>query len=104
MGFLYLLCKPQVLNDSPYLGASESSVLAPTMRQSGRWAILADRAARTCARELHVRTLGTVGLIVLAKRRGLTRSARDAITKVSDAGCWLSAEVARADHIESAEG
>lgn len=85
------------------LGVGESSVLAHAMRQHGMWAILDDRAARTCARTLQIRTPGTVGMIVLAKRRGLIPSARDALAKVTDAGCWLSADVVRAALIESAE-
>ena len=32
-------------------------------------------------------------MILLAKRRGLIDSARVAITKISDAGCWLSADL-----------
>lgn len=47
------------LNAAWDLGAGESSVLAHAMRQHGRWAILDDRAARTCARALRVRTRGS---------------------------------------------
>lgn len=85
------------------LGAGESSVLEYAMRQPDLWAILDDRAARACARTLQVRTLGTVGLIVLAKRRGLIPSAQDALRKVANAGCWLSADVVQAALIEAAE-
>ena len=85
------------------LGAGEASVLAHAMNDSDVWAILDDRAARTCARALQIRTLGTVGLIVLAKRRGLIGSARDALAQVTDAGCWISADLVRAALIEAAE-
>ena len=36
--------------------------------------VLDDRAARNCAKSLQIRTLGTVGVILLAKRRGLIDS------------------------------
>lgn len=85
------------------LGAGESSVLAYALNQHGVWAMLDDRAARSCARTLQIRTLGTVGLIVLAKRRGLIPSARKALANVTDAGCWLAPDVVRAALIEAAE-
>ena len=85
------------------LGAGESSVLAYAWNQPEVWAILDDRAARSCARTLRIRTLGTVGVIVLAKRRGLIPSARKALANMTDAGCWLSPDLVWAALIEAAE-
>ena len=65
--------------------------------------LLDDRAARNCARALQIRTLGTVGVILLAKRRGLISSAGVALTKIPDAGCWLSADLLQTALVEAGE-
>ena len=85
------------------LDAGESCVLAQTLLMRGSRALLDDRAARNCAKALQIRTLGTVGVILLAKRRGLIDSARVAITKISDAGCWLSADLVHTAMLEAGE-
>jgi len=49
-----------------------------------------DQAARRCARILDIRTLGTGGMLVLAKRRGLIISVADCLNHLREAGLWLS--------------
>ena len=65
--------------------------------------MLDDRAARNCAQALQIRLLGTVATIVLAKRRGLTPSVKIALTRMSDAGCWLSEDLVQAALREAGE-
>lgn len=72
------------------LGAGESAVLSVALVETDCRALVDDRAARRCAKTIGVRTLGTGGLLVLAKRRGLVTSVAGAIRKLSDAGLWLS--------------
>ena len=85
------------------LGAGESSVLALALNHEGTRAVLDDRAARNCAQALQILVLGTVGTIVLAKRRGLTPSVKIALTRMSDAGCWLSEDLVQAALREAGE-
>jgi predicted nucleic acid-binding protein len=72
------------------LGAGESSVLAFALKSPGCWAVIDDREARRCATSLGCRHTGTVGVIVLAKKRGNITSVRDSLMKLQNAGLWLS--------------
>jgi predicted nucleic acid-binding protein len=56
------------------LGAGESAVLSFALANPTYRAIVDDTAARRCAQTLGIKTLGSGGLIVLAKRRGLITS------------------------------
>ncbi len=53
------------------LGNGESAVFSYAVRTSGFRALVDDLAARRCARAFGIQTMGTGGLLVLAKRRGL---------------------------------
>ena len=53
-------------------------------------AIIDDAEARRCARTLGISTLGTGGLLVLAKRRGLISSLSETLDAMKNAGLWLS--------------
>lgn len=86
------------------LDAGESSALAQALRMNDARVLLDDRAARNCAKALQIRTLGTAGVILLAKRRGLISSAKAALTEISDAGCWLSADLRQMVLVEAGEG
>jgi len=72
------------------LGAGESTVLSFALENPTYRAVIDDRAARRCARSLSIATLGTGGVIVLAKRRGLIASVTESLKKLQDAGLWLS--------------
>ncbi len=52
-----------------------------------------DRAARRCAETLNIKTLGTGGILVLAKRRGLIQNVSLELKKLTGAGLWLSDEI-----------
>lgn len=72
------------------LGKGESQVLSLALKNSDCAAIVDDRAARRCGQALGVRTIGTGGLLILAKRRGLIPSISPGIQALRDAGLWLS--------------
>ena len=89
----WLRCVEQEINPvvgSWDLGAGESSVLSFTMGNPTYRALIDDGAARRCARSLGISIIGTGGVLVLAKRRGLITSATQAIQRVRDAGLWLA--------------
>jgi predicted nucleic acid-binding protein len=81
------------------LGEGESSVLAFALKSPDYWAVIDDREARRCATSLGCHHTGTVGVIVLAKKRGNITSVRDSLMKLQNASLWLSetfiAEVCR---------
>lgn len=75
------------------LGAGESTVLSFALEHPDYRAVIDDSAARRCARSLGISTLGTGGILVLAKRRGLIPSATQAIERVREVGLWLSDDI-----------
>ena len=77
------------------LGEGESAVLSYAVQHSGYWAVIDDREARKCAITLGCLCTGTVGVILLAKRRGIIASVKDSLAKLQNAGLWLSQDLVR---------
>jgi predicted nucleic acid-binding protein len=75
------------------LGAGESEVLSYALLHPDHTAMIDDAAARRCAISLNIPTLGTGGMIVLAKRRGLIPSVINPIQALRNAGLWLSEDL-----------
>ena len=75
------------------LGAGESEVMHHTRKLATDRAIVDDLAARRCCKSLDIRSLGTCGVLVLARRRELISDLQPAIQKLRDAGLWLSARL-----------
>lgn len=57
------------------LGAGETAVVSYALANPGWTAILDDSAARRCARTFSIPLKGTLGIVLLAKRRGVISSA-----------------------------
>ena len=72
------------------LGSGESAVLSYALRHPEFWAILDDREARRCAASIGCSFTGTVGVIILAKRRRVIKSVRESIKRLQNAGLWMS--------------
>ena len=72
------------------LGKGESQVLSLASEMEDVTAIVDDQAARRCGKTLGIATIGTGGLLVLAKRRGLIDSVNPRIQSLRDSGLWLS--------------
>ena len=79
--------RPEVLGWS--LGAGESEVLSIALEKSGWTAVIDDATARACARSLGVPFIGTLGVVLRAKRRGLVASATKIIRELRDSGLYL---------------
>ncbi len=75
------------------LGIGESEVLSFVGEHPGFRAMVDDKVARRCAKTLGIRTLGTGGMLVLAKRRGLIESVSDALATLRAVGLWMSDEL-----------
>lgn len=72
------------------LGPGESAVLAWARAHPGCEAIIDDLAARRCAATLGVPVRGTLGLVLLAKKRGRIPLARPVLLALRQAGMYLS--------------
>lgn len=75
------------------LGKGESQVLSLASTTAECAAVVDDRAARRCAQTLDIPTIGTGGLLVIAKRRGIISSISPGIQALQNAGLWLSETV-----------
>lgn len=53
------------------LGRGESQVLAHAQASAGHRVVLDDLAARSCARNLGIAMIGTLGVVLIARRHGL---------------------------------
>lgn len=65
-------------------------MLAWALAHPGTEAILDDLEGRRCAAAIGVPYRGTLGLVLLARRRGKLVAARPVVTKLRDAGMYLS--------------
>jgi predicted nucleic acid-binding protein len=88
-----VVCSPRVA--AWELGAGETAVLSHALSNPPLRAVIDDMDARRCAKTLNIPMLGTGGLLVLAKRRGLLLSVAEGIAKLRDSGLWLSDDIVR---------
>lgn len=72
------------------LDSGESEVLSFAWTNSGYRAIIDDAAARRVARTLSIPVLGTAGILLLAKQKGIIPSISGQIQALQDVGLWLS--------------
>lgn len=75
------------------LGPGESAVLAWAVAHQGCEAILDDLPARRCAAAIKVPVRGTLGIVLLAKERGIVALARPVIERLLQSGMYLSDDV-----------
>ncbi|MBI5303454.1 MAG: DUF3368 domain-containing protein [Chloroflexi bacterium] len=85
------------------LGAGETAVLAFASAEPGWTAILDDEAARKCARSLSLNVKGTLGIILLAKQKGLIASAAHELRALQAIGFRIDDQTAR-DALQRAVG
>lgn len=72
------------------LGPGETSVLSWAQSHAGCVAIIDDLAGRRCAEVLEIPLIGTLGLVLKAKRIGQISAARPLLAKLRKAGMYLS--------------
>ena len=84
---------PEVLGWS--LGAGETEVLSIALEKSGWTAVIDDATARACARSLGIPVIGTLGVVLRAKRRGLVASAAKIIRELRHAGLYIDDQFVR---------
>jgi predicted nucleic acid-binding protein len=71
------------------LGAGESAVIAFCLANPGHRAVLDDLRGRHCAQALGIPLIGTLGVLVAARRQGLIPQARPLIAAIRGAGYYI---------------
>ena len=74
------------------IDAGESAVLALAFGVERCEVVLDDRAGRLCAKKLGIPCIGTLGLVLLAKRVGVIPAARPVIERIREVGLYLDAD------------
>jgi predicted nucleic acid-binding protein len=78
------------------LDLGEAQTIAYALQQTHKPLVLMDeRAGRKVCAELHLPVLGTGGLIVLAKRRGLLARIKPEFERLHQAGFWIAPVVTK---------
>ena len=77
------------------LGPGESAVIATVLQLGSGVAVLDDAKARACARVLGVSVMGTLGLVLRAKRKGRIESAARVISSLRRVGLFLDNDVVK---------
>lgn len=75
------------------LGAGESQVLAHGLERPDARVVLDDLAARRCARSLGLPMLGTLGVVILCRHRGIISAARPLLVALREAGLRLKPDL-----------
>jgi predicted nucleic acid-binding protein len=75
------------------LGKGESEVIAYAYKHKDYVVALDDKAARSCAMVLHIEVIGTLGIILMAKRKNLIDNAEPYLKKLLDSGFRISSEL-----------
>jgi predicted nucleic acid-binding protein len=75
------------------LGAGESAVLALSLAHPHTEVIIDDLAGRKCADSLDIPVRGTLGLVLVAKKRGVIPAARPVMEDMMSAGLYLSKRI-----------
>ncbi len=77
------------------LGAGETAVLSYALNHSGWRAVIDDGAARRCAQALDVQLIGTLGVILRARKADLIPSAASVLKALREHGLRLNDAVIR---------
>jgi predicted nucleic acid-binding protein len=75
------------------LGLGETAVLSWALNNPGSVAIVDDLAARRCAEVLEIPFIGTLGLVLRAKRQGVLPAARPVVEELLAVGMYLSEKI-----------
>jgi len=77
------------------LGPGETAVLGVALERAHCTAVLDDASARACARAFDIPLIGTLGVVLRARQRGVIPSAGDLLRALRAAGLYLDDETIR---------
>ena len=72
------------------LGSGEQDVMIQAYEQRASMVILDDQDARRTARRLGLKPIGTIGLLLVGKKRGIVDSVENEINRLIEYGFWIS--------------
>jgi predicted nucleic acid-binding protein len=72
------------------LDMGEASAIALALKNPGSRIILDERKGRKVAKRLGLKVIGTLGLVVKAKEKGIISSGKEVLSKLENHGFWLS--------------
>jgi len=75
------------------LGSGESSVLALALKEKASEIVMDDLAGRRCAMTLNIPVRGTLGVVLMAKQKGIIAQAKPVIEELVRGGMYLSRHV-----------
>ena len=75
------------------LGRGESEVLTLALEKAGIGVVLDDLQARKCAALFDISLIGSLGLILLAKRKGLLNLAKPEIERLKAVGLYIDSSM-----------
>jgi predicted nucleic acid-binding protein len=78
------------------LGKGETEVISWAYLNAGYDAILDDRAARNCSSSLGIKVIGTIGLVLLAKKEGILSQVKPLLRQIEESGFRITPELLRA--------
>jgi predicted nucleic acid-binding protein len=87
------ITRPEVLRFLPDLGEGERDVIAEALQEGIASVVLDDQEARRLARRMGLEPVGTVGLLLAAKKRSLLPSVKDELERLRGFGFWVSEEL-----------
>jgi predicted nucleic acid-binding protein len=71
------------------LGSGESQAISLAARLGAARVVLDDLEARRCANSLNIRVIGSLGVVVMAKQKGLIAEAKPVIERLRRVGLYL---------------
>lgn len=84
------LTRPDLLRLLPDLGEGEKEVIAQALQENVVSVSLDDLDARRVARRLRLEPIGTVGLLLAAKKRAMLPSLKPELERLQTLGFWVS--------------
>jgi predicted nucleic acid-binding protein len=72
------------------LDRGEAEVLALALERSADWVIMDDSLARTSAALLQISCMGTIGILITCKARGLITMVKEPLDAMMASGLWIS--------------
>jgi predicted nucleic acid-binding protein len=82
---------PRILQAS--LGRGESEAISLALEVTARWVILDDRPARRLTQSLSLSVIGTLGVLLAAKRRGSLSALRPCVDALADHGFHIAPDL-----------
>lgn len=89
------LPSPSVPTEAASLHAGEAAAIALAVSKPGSWVVLDEIAARRVATNIGLFVVGTLGILVEAKRQGIVPAIGPLVEKMLENGCRLGPELVK---------